>query len=196
MVIKTVEFMKSGVKGEHYPEDGFPEYVFLGRSNVGKSTFLNTIVGRKQIARTSAKPGKTQTLNFYLVNGSIIFVDVPGYGYASSSKEQKKAFGGMIEQYLQTRSTLKRAFLLVDIRHEPTPDDVLMIGYLKHFKIPTTVVATKADKVGSTRLASYVHAIKKTLSIASDDGVVVFSSETKRGLPEIHAWFEEDPINS
>ena len=190
MIIRTVEFIKSGVTQEHYPQDDIVEFVFLGRSNVGKSTFINTVVGRKNIARTSGKPGKTQTLNFYMVNDAIRFVDVPGYGYAVASKEQKVQFGQMIETYLSKRDQLKLAFLLVDIRHDPTQDDKLMYQFLKHYNKSVVIVATKADKIGKTHIIKHTNAIKTQLLLASEDRIIPCSSETRQGIDEIHQIIE------
>jgi GTP-binding protein len=190
MIIKTVEFIKSGITIEHYPQDDIPEFVFLGRSNVGKSTFINMVVGRKNIARTSGKPGKTQTLNFYMVNDTIRFVDVPGYGYAVASKEQKVQFGQMIERYLSSRDQLRLAFLLVDIRHDPTQDDKLMYQYLKNYNKSVVVVATKADKIGKTHITKHINAIKTKLLLSSDDRIIPCSSETNQGISEIHQIIE------
>ena len=152
MKINKVELTISAVRRSQYPTDELPEFLLVGRSNVGKSSFINTVLGRKNYAHTSGKPGKTQTLNFYLVNKDFYIVDVPGYGYAATSKKQIEKFGIMIEEYLKTRQNLKHVFLLVDYRHKPTEDDVLMYNYLKYFnedngscyKFDQTIV-TKAD---------------------------------------------------
>lgn len=190
MIIRSAEFLKSGTDPTHYPNDLLPEFVFLGRSNVGKSTFINTILNRKNIARTSAKPGKTQTLNFYNVNNECLFVDVPGYGYAVASKEQKIAFGKMIETYLLSRQTLRCAFLLVDLRHDPSTDDCLMYQFLKHYNVKVVIVATKADKIGKTLISKHVKAIKVKLKMASDDVFIPYSSETKLGVDLVHQQLE------
>jgi len=196
MIIRTVEFIKSGVTKEHYPVNDNPEFVFLGRSNVGKSTFINVVVNRKNIARTSGKPGKTQTLNFYLVNGFISFVDVPGYGYAVASKEQKVAFGKMIEEYLSTRPNLRIAFLLVDIRHMPSADDLLMYQYLKHYNKQVVIIATKADKIGKTHIVKHINELKTSLKVSSEDVLIAFSSETRLGLNEVHQILEANTTES
>ena len=137
MKINSVELEISAVRRSQYPDDDLPEFLMIGRSNVGKSSFVNTLVNRKNIARTSARPGKTQTLNFYNVNDTFYLVDVPGYGYAAVNKEQQKKFGMMIEEYIKSRHELKRVFLLVDFRHKPTEDDLLMYNYLKYYNMKT-----------------------------------------------------------
>ena len=147
MEVTSVEEPIIAVRLSQYPEDKKSELLILGRSNVGKSSFINTIINRKNLARTSAKPGKTQTLNFYLVNKEFYIVDVPGYGYAATSKAQIKKFGVMIEEYLKQRPYLKHVFLLVDYRHKPTEDDIMMYNFLKYYNLPVTIVCTKYDKV-------------------------------------------------
>ena len=131
----------------HYPQDDLPEVALAGRSNVGKSSFINTLLNRKKLARTSSKPGKTQLLNFYNIDDKLRFVDVPGYGYAKVSKTERAKWGKMIEEYLVTRDNLRVVVSLVDLRHEPTADDVQMYDFLKYYGIPVIIVATKADKV-------------------------------------------------
>ena len=168
-----------------YPIDDLPEFLLVGRSNVGKSSFINTIVNRKNLARVSATPGKTQTLNFYEVNKSLYLVDVPGYGYALQGREQQKKFGMMIEEYLAKRDELKRVFMLIDFRHKPTEDDVLMYNFLKYYHIPVTIVATKVDKVKSSLKDANYKAITDTLDLVVGDDIVLFSSVTKLGRDEI-----------
>ena len=147
MNIISVEEPIRAVRVSEYPESNKNEFLLVGRSNVGKSSFINTLIERKNFAHTSSKPGKTQTLNFYLVNKDFYLVDVPGYGYASVSKDKQKKFGLMIEDYIKNRENLKRVFLLIDYRHKPTEDDVLMYNYLKYYNLNITIVATKYDKV-------------------------------------------------
>ena len=147
MKIESVELKTIAVRASQYPSDKKAEYLLVGRSNVGKSSFINTIIGRKNYARTSSTPGKTQTLNFYLVNDDFYLIDVPGYGYASVDRDTQKKFGLMIEEYLKNREDLRRVFLLVDYRHKPTEDDQLMYNFMKYYKLPVTIVATKFDKV-------------------------------------------------
>ena len=147
MQIESVNEPIIAVRRSQYPEGKKSEFLLVGRSNVGKSSFINTLIERKNFARTSSKPGKTQTLNFYLVNDAFYLVDVPGYGYASVSKDTQKKFGLMIEEYLKSRENLKHVFMLIDYRHKPTEDDVLMYEFLKYYNLDITIVATKYDKV-------------------------------------------------
>ena len=147
MKISDVSLSISAVRRSQYPVDNKPEFLLVGRSNVGKSSFINTLINRKNFARTSSRPGKTQTLNFYNINYNFYLVDVPGYGFAKVQKSLKKKFGMIIEEYLESRENLKMVFMLIDFRHKPTNDDVLMYEYLKYYNIPVTVVATKSDKV-------------------------------------------------
>lgn len=185
MKINSVDLFISAVRRSQYPTDGKPEFLLVGRSNVGKSSFINTVVNRKNIARVSATPGKTQTLNFYFVNNRFFLVDVPGYGYALTSKEQQKKFGLMIEEYLEKRNELKRVFMLVDFRHKPTEDDLLMYNFLKYYHVPVTIVATKVDKVGSSKKDSNYKVLKESLDLVVGDDIVLFSSVTKLGRDEI-----------
>ena len=147
MKINSVELAISAVRQSQYPEDNKPEFLLCGRSNVGKSSFINTIIERKDLARVSSNPGKTQTLNFYHVNESFYLVDVPGYGYAAVSEEIRQKFGKMIEEYLENRENLERVFLLIDFRMKPTQDDLLMYNFLNYHNLPVTIIATKVDKV-------------------------------------------------
>lgn len=173
------------VRRSQYPEDNLPEFLLVGRSNVGKSSFINTLIERKNFARTSAKPGKTQTLNFYLVNKAFYLVDVPGYGYASVSKEKQKKFGLMIEEYIKNRENLKNVFLLVDYRHKPTEDDVLMYEFLKYYNLNITIIATKYDKISKNSRLKQDKLLKDTLKISDSDKLVTFSTITKKGRTEV-----------
>lgn len=186
MKIESSNLETIAVRTSQYPTDNRPEFVLCGRSNVGKSSFINTILGRKNYAHTSGKPGKTQTLNFYLVNDSFYLVDVPGYGYAEVSKEKQRKFGLMIEEYLQTRKNLKCVFLLVDFRHKATENDILMYNFLKYYELPTVVVATKYDKVKNSQKEKTEKALKESLKLLPQDKLVVFSSVTKKGREEIY----------
>ena len=186
MKIETSNLETIAVRTSQYPTDNRPEFVLCGRSNVGKSSFINTILGRKNYAHTSGKPGKTQTLNFYLVNEKFYLVDVPGYGYAEVSKEKQRKFGLMIEEYLQTRENLKCVFLLVDFRHKATENDILMYNFLKYYELPTVVVATKYDKVKASQKEKTEKALKESLKLLPQDRLVVFSSVTKKGREEIY----------
>lgn len=179
MNIQKVEFIQSAVQKEQYPIDNLPEIVLSGRSNVGKSSFINSILGRKRVAYISSRPGKTQTLNFYRINEQFYFVDVPGYGYAKVSKTDRERFGKMIEEYLVYRDQLKLVVLLVDYRHDPSEDDVLMYQYLKAYQIPVLVVGTKMDKVPKTKRLRHEREIKKVLEMDSNDVFIPYSSETK-----------------
>ena len=191
MVIKSSEYVISCVKKEQYPnKDNLPEFVFLGRSNVGKSSFINALTNRKNLAYTSSKPGKTLTLNFYFINKEFYFVDVPGYGYAQREMKQRMDFGKMIEEYLEKSDNLKKCFLIVDSRHNPTEDDILMFNYLKHFNIDVIVIATKCDKIPKTRQQKHLKAVCEALGITKDEAILV-SSETKQGIDKVHAVIEE-----
>ena len=171
-----IELLISAVKPEQYPETGLSEVALSGRSNVGKSTFINSMIGRKNMARTSAQPGKTQTLNFYDIDSQLIFVDVPGYGYAKVSKKKREEFGKMIEAYLTQRESLKLVVQLVDIRHKPTEDDVLMYDYLKHFEIPTLIVLTKKDKIKRGQVQKQLAMVKRELELEEGDQIISYSS--------------------
>lgn len=185
MKITKAEYLISAVSPKQFPQLGYPEFVFLGRSNVGKSSFINALVARKNLAYTSSKPGKTITLNFYNINDQLIFVDVPGYGYAQRTVEQRLQYGNMIEGYLNYTKMLKTCFLIIDIRHEPSKDDVLMYNYLKHFNKSVVVVATKADKIGKTIIPRSLKIVKETLGLQDGDLCFAVSSVTKYGLDQI-----------
>lgn len=185
MKIQSVDLVMSAVRRSQYPTDEKPEYLLIGRSNVGKSSFINTLVNRKNYARTSGRPGKTQTINFYNVNDQFYLVDAPGYGYAGVSKMKRNKFGLMIEDYLVNRENLKQVFLLVDFRHRPTNDDILMYNYLKYYKIPVTIVATKVDKIGITLQQKQRNAILDDLELVVGDDFIMFSSVNKTGKEEV-----------
>ena len=185
MKINSVNLVISAVRRSQYPTDEKPEFLLVGRSNVGKSSFINTMIHRKNYARTSATPGKTQTINFYLVNDSFYLVDAPGYGYAALNKTKQKKFGLMMEDYLKNRPNLKQVFMLVDFRHKPTNDDIMMYNFLKYYKLPVTIVATKIDKVGITLHQRQRNAILDELELVVGDDFVMFSSVTKEGKEEI-----------
>jgi len=185
MKIQSVDLTISAVRRSQYPTDEKPEYLLIGRSNVGKSSFINTLVNRKNYARTSGRPGKTQTINFYNINDDFYLVDAPGYGYAGVSKTKRKKFGLMIEDYILNRDNLKQVFLLIDFRHRPTNDDILMYNYLKHYKIPVTIVATKIDKIGITMQQKQRNAILNDLDLVVGDDFIMFSNVTKSGKEEV-----------
>ena len=185
MDIISVKEPNIAVRVSQYPNDNKKEFLLVGRSNVGKSSFINTLVERKNFAHTSSKPGKTQTLNFYLVNDTFYLVDVPGYGYANVSKEKQKKFGLMIEDYIKNRSNLQHVFLLVDYRHKPTEDDILMYNYLKYYNLNITIVATKYDKVTKNNRIKQDKLIKDTLKLSDEEVFVPFSTVTKKGREDI-----------
>ena len=192
MIINSVDLKKLAVRISQYPDDGFPEFLLVGRSNVGKSSFINAIINRKNYAHTSSTPGKTQTLNFYLINNSFYLVDVPGYGYANVDKQTQKKFGMMIEEYLKTRKELKRVFLLIDFRHKVPEDDILMYNFLKYYNIPVTIVATKYDKVNMSLRVKNEKLIQDAFELKDGDDLVYFSSITKKGRDEIYELIEKN----
>lgn len=173
------------IRISQYPSNEKCEFLLLGRSNVGKSSFINTLIERKNFARTSSKPGKTQTLNFYQVNDTFYLVDVPGYGYASVSKDMQKKFGIMIEEYIKSRENLKHVFLLVDYRHKPTDDDILMYNFLKYYNLNITIVATKYDKITKNGRVKQDKLIKDALKLEGENSFIPFSTVTKKGRLEI-----------
>lgn len=191
MEIKKADLEVIATRRSQYPDTVKPEFLLVGRSNVGKSSFINTILSRKNIAHISSRPGKTQTLNFYSVNDSFYIIDVPGYGYAQVDKKTQAKFGMMIEEYLEKREQLKRVFLLVDFRHQPSEDDVLMYNFLKYYKVPVTVIATKSDKVGGSKKDKNLKTILDTLDLVVGDDLIVFSSVTKLGVKEVLQKLEE-----
>ncbi|MCL1695088.1 MULTISPECIES: ribosome biogenesis GTP-binding protein YihA/YsxC [Lysinibacillus] len=186
MKVHNVEMVISAVRPDQYPEDGLPEFALAGRSNVGKSSFINRMIGRKALARISSKPGKTQTLNFYKIEEQLFFVDVPGYGYAKVSKTEREAWGKMIERYITGRNELKAVVQIVDLRHPPTADDRMMYDFLKHYNIPCIVIATKADKIPKGKWDKHKKVVKETLDMEKNDPLIVFSSEKGIGFEE--AW--------
>ncbi|MEV5025886.1 ribosome biogenesis GTP-binding protein YihA/YsxC [Paenibacillus sp. LPE1-1-1.1] len=185
MKITQAQFVISAVKPHQYPEDALPEIALAGRSNVGKSSLINKLILRKNLARTSSQPGKTQQLNYYRVNDLIYLVDFPGYGYAKVSKTQRVQFGEMIERYIRDREPLKLQLLVIDIRHEPSQQDQQMYKWLKHYEIPTCIVATKADKIPKSKWDKHIKMIKKTLEADPRDSVVLFSSELGIGREQL-----------
>lgn len=190
MKINHVNLEISAVRRSQYPTDNKPEFLLVGRSNVGKSSFINTLIHRKNYARTSSQPGKTQTMNFYLVNDEFYLVDAPGYGFANVSKPMRKKFGLMMEDYLINRPNLKNVFMLIDFRHKPTSDDLMMYQFLKYYDIPVTIVATKVDKVGITNRQKQRNLILDQLDLVVGDDFVMFSSVTKLGKEEIYDRIE------
>ena len=180
----NADILLSAANKSHYPQDDIPEVALAGRSNVGKSSFINTMLNRKNLARTSGKPGKTQLLNFFNIDDQLRFVDVPGYGYARVSKKEREKWGKMIEEYLTTRKNLKAVISLVDLRHEPSADDVQMYEFLKYYEIPVILVATKADKIPRGKWNKHESMIKKKLDFDKSDTFIIFSSVNKAGVEE------------
>ena len=178
----NADILLSAANKSNYPQDEIPEVALAGRSNVGKSSFINTLLNRKNLARTSGKPGKTQLLNFFNIDDKLRFVDVPGYGYARVSKKEREKWGRMIEEYLTSRENLKAVVSLVDFRHEPSADDVQMYEFLKYYEIPVILVATKADKIPRGKWNKHESIIKKKLDFDPADTFIVFSSVTREGL--------------
>lgn len=195
MIIKSVDLSISAVRRSQYPTDNKPEFLLVGRSNVGKSSFINSIIERKNLARVSGKPGKTQTLNFYNVNDDFYLVDVPGYGFANVSKEQQRKFGLMIEDYLVGRDNLKEVFMLIDYRIKPTQNDLLMYNFLKYHNLNVIIIATKIDKVSKNLREKQTKLIKETLKLTEDDKLVLFSNRTKAGKKEVHRIIESVAYN-
>lgn len=182
----NAKILLSAANKSHYPQDDTPEIALAGRSNVGKSSFINTLLNRKNLARTSGKPGKTQLLNFFNIDDKLRFVDVPGYGYAKVSKTERAKWGKMIEEYLTSRDNLRAVVSLVDLRHDPSADDVQMYEFLKYYEIPVIIVATKADKIPRGKWNKHESAIKKKLDFDKTDDFIIFSSVDKTGLDQ--AW--------
>lgn len=173
------------VKPCQYPTDNKPEIAFVGKSNVGKSSLINTLIERRALARTSSQPGKTRTINFYNVENRLYLVDLPGYGYAKISKTEQQKWAVMVEQYLLNRQPLKYIVMLVDIRHEPGNNDKLMYEWLKHYGFKIIIVATKLDKISRNQTLKHISVIKKSLSLQPNDLLIPFSSETKQGKDEL-----------
>lgn len=194
MIINQSEFSISAVKASQYPEGGLDEIALAGRSNVGKSSFINTLLQRKNLARTSSSPGKTQTLNFYRVDSDqadFYMVDVPGYGYAKVSKKQREEFGEMIQDYLETRAYLKGLILLIDSRHEPTADDIAMYDYAQYLNLPILLVATKMDKIKKNAFNKTEAAFRKHLNLNKDNVTFLpFSSVTKLNVDQVKDWIQ------
>ncbi|MGT2887410.1 ribosome biogenesis GTP-binding protein YihA/YsxC [Streptococcus didelphis] len=182
----NASILLSAANKSHYPQDDIPEIALAGRSNVGKSSFINTILGRKNLARTSGKPGKTQLLNFFNIDDKIRFVDVPGYGYAKVSKTERARWGKMIEEYLTSRENLRAVVSLVDLRHQPSTEDVQMYDFLKYYEIPVIIVATKADKIPRGKWNKHESIIKKKLNFEASDHFIIFSSVDRVGVDQ--AW--------
>lgn len=186
--VNSAEITMSAVKKSQYPDEGIPEIALAGRSNVGKSSIVNTLLARKNFARTSSTPGKTRTINFYLINNEFYFVDLPGYGYAKVSKSEKEKWGDIMQMYLNDRKELCAILLLVDIRHEPTEDDRLMYDWIKHYGYDCIVVATKADKISKGQYMKHISIIRNALDMDEDDKVIPTSSSKNIGITKL--WDE------
>ena len=180
MIIKSAEFVTSAVKTTQYPSEALPEIAFAGRSNVGKSSLINTLVNRKHLVKTSSTPGRTQLINFFDINKNLTFVDLPGYGYAKVPVAVQKKWGPMIETYLSTRQTLKGVVIIMDIRRLPREEEQNLIHWLAHYSIASILVLTKTDKLSKTKLIKQQAAIVQALSVAKED-VILFSAKTRRG---------------
>ena len=191
MNIHNVELTISAVKPSQYPRTDFPELAFAGRSNVGKSSLINKLLNRKSLARVSQKPGKTATINFYNIDSCLYFVDLPGYGFAQVSKEEKKKWGNMIETYLNSREQLKQVVLLVDSRHKPTDDDVMMLSFIRGVCPRAVVVATKFDKLKPSQREASLKLIIETLELKGDDIIIPFSAVKGTGTEEFWAYVNE-----
>ena len=190
MRIVKSELQAVAVKPAQYPADDMPEIAFAGRSNVGKSSLLNLLTGRKSLARVSASPGKTRTINFYLINDTFRIVDLPGYGYAKAAKSVTENWGRMMESYLSGREGLLKVVQLVDIRHEPTAQDVQMYEYLRHYGLDGIVVATKADKISGSQRSTCISAIRKKLCLTAEDVVIPVSALKKTGNDTLLDYIE------
>ena len=188
MRITSAEFVTSAVTPVQYPADTGPEVAFVGRSNVGKSSLINTLLNRRGLAKTSATPGKTRTINFFRINGNLGFVDLPGYGFAQVSRAERATWGPMVEQLLRTRQELRGVVHLIDVRHAPSAEDRQMRAWLRQWHHPLLVVATKADKIGRPQRPSHLKQIAEALSLDADALVVLFSAQTGEGREKIWEW--------
>jgi GTP-binding protein len=185
MEIKQSEFITSAVLPKQYPEDNRVEVAFVGRSNVGKSSIINSLTNRRGLAKVSGTPGKTRLINFFLINNTFHLVDLPGYGYAKVSKVEKQGWGNIIESYLLNRPQLRKVVLLVDCRHKPSEDDILMYKWIRYYGHETLVVATKKDKLKKSEVPKSEKLIRETLELSKDEKVMFFSSLNKDGREEL-----------
>lgn len=185
MEINQSEFIISAVRPEQYPSDNRVEVAFVGRSNVGKSSLINNLTNRRKLAKTSSTPGKTRLINFFLINNDIYFVDLPGYGYAKVSKDEKAKWGNIVETYLMKRPQLSRVLLLVDSRREPTEDDILMYNWIKHYGYEVIIIATKSDKITKNEMAKSDKIIRKTLKLPNEQKIIYYSSLKRTGREEV-----------
>ena len=191
MSVKTAEFVIGAASLEQLPKGGLPEVALAGRSNVGKSSLLNKLTGRKKLARTSKTPGKTREINLYRIDEKLLLADLPGYGFAKVPKVMKRKWGDLIERYLNERGELRGVVHLVDLRHPPTADDVQMHEWARHYGVPTLIAATKADKIARSKRAQAVRKIEDVLDPAPGTPVVPFSAVTGEGAGEIWGWIRE-----
>ena len=196
MLIKNPKFEISAVGPKQYPKTNLPEIVLAGKSNVGKSTFINTLINRKGLARTSSEPGKTRQINFYNMDQKFYFVDLPGYGYSKMSKAEQDKVGKFIEEYLFTRENISVIALLIDIRHKPGENDRLMYNYIKSTNLPFIIILTKADKIAITKVELYVEEIKKELNVDEETTILPFSSQrkiyTEKVWKELEKYIDEE----
>lgn len=191
MIINDVSLEITAGIPTQFPAGGLPEIVFAGKSNVGKSSLLNVLINRRALARTSGQPGKTQTINFYNVEQKVLFVDLPGYGYAKVAKVRRQQWGALIEYYLEKREQIIQVVLLVDIRHEPSDNDIMMYDWIHHYHEQVIVVATKADKIRRSQLQKHIAMMRKGLGMKESDILLPFSAKTKQGRKEIWDVFNE-----
>lgn len=190
MIIKKAELVISAIEPSQYPDTGWPEIALAGRSNVGKSSLINALTNRKSLARTGSTPGKTRIINFYNINDSLMLVDLPGYGYAKVSKEERKSWGKLAESYLNTRKTLNMILLLVDMRHDPTYDDIIMLDYIRQTGRSFAVVATKSDKISRSEYRKCIENIKRKLDLGTENEVIPFSAIKRTGVEEVWSVIE------
>ncbi|MDP4180107.1 MAG: ribosome biogenesis GTP-binding protein YihA/YsxC [Bacillota bacterium] len=190
MIITNAQFEITAVKPEQYPALGYPEVAFVGRSNVGKSSILNTLTNRRNLARVGAKPGMTKTINFFNIDEKLLFVDLPGYGYASVSKDKKSSWEGIVERYLFTRAELKLIIMLVDIRHVPTDNDKIMYQWILSRGMPYLIIASKADKISRGQIHKHIQIIRSELGIAPEVKVIPFSAEKRQGKEDVLNYIE------
>lgn len=195
MIIKNAEFVISAVGPKQYPDDHLPEIALAGRSNVGKSSLINKLINRKNLARTSSKPGKTQTLNYYRINNdAFYFVDLPGYGFAQVSRSTKEQWGKFIDDYVAKRENLVGVIHLVDMRHPPSKDDVTMYQWLKHLQKDILVVATKCDKISKGQWQKHIKIIREGLNTDQGQEIIAFSAETGQGTEQVMIWIEKHVV--
>jgi GTP-binding protein len=181
MEVVRAEFITSAVESNQYPADHLPYVALVGKSNVGKSSMINTVTNRSKLAKTSGQPGKTRLVNFYRINNAFYLVDLPGYGFARVSQKEKERWGYMIETFLSSSPNLLGIIQLIDIRHNPTADDMTMLNWIEHYEMPLIILATKADKLGKTRIKPQIDKIRRKLEISLDIPIIPFSSKTGQG---------------